>query len=126
MLKKVEKKENAATPPQTLPLYPNKYFSNVEFILTADLVVCACQVTSVVLTLCDAVDYSPPCSSVHGILQVRILERVAILPLGDLPDPGIQLASVKSPALAGRFFITSATWEAHRLVWNIVIAVESE
>ena len=25
-------------------------------------------------TLCDAVDYSPPGSSVHGILQLRILE----------------------------------------------------
>ena len=24
--------------------------------------------------LCDPVDYSPPCSSVHGILQTRILE----------------------------------------------------
>ena len=29
-------------------------------------------------TLCDARAYSPPGSSVHGILQVRILERVAI------------------------------------------------
>ena len=113
-------------PPQTLPLYPNKYFSNIEVILTTDLVVCACQVTSVVLTLCDTMDCSPPGSSVHGILQVRILERVAMPPLGDLPDPGIQLASLKSPALAGRFFITSATGEAHRLVWNIAIAVENE
>ena len=30
------------------------------------------------LTLCDPMDYSPPCSSVHGILQARILEWVAI------------------------------------------------
>ena len=30
------------------------------------------------LTLCDPVDYSPPGSSVHGILQARILEWVAI------------------------------------------------
>ena len=29
-------------------------------------------------TLCDPVDYSPPGSSVHGILQARILEWVAI------------------------------------------------
>ena len=29
-------------------------------------------------TLCDSVDCSPPGSSVHGILQPRILERVAI------------------------------------------------
>ena len=30
------------------------------------------------LTLCDSMDYSLPCSSVHGILQARILEWVAI------------------------------------------------
>ena len=29
-------------------------------------------------TLCDPVDCSPPGSPVHGILQVRILERVAV------------------------------------------------
>ena len=32
---------------------------------------------------------------------------------GDLSDPGINTASLTSPALAGGFFITSATWEAH-------------
>ena len=31
---------------------------------------------------------------------------------GDLPEPGIELASVTSPALAGGFFTTNATWEA--------------
>ena len=31
---------------------------------------------------------------------------------GNLPDPGIQPASLGSPALADGFFITSATWEA--------------
>ena len=31
---------------------------------------------------------------------------------GDLSDPEIELASLTSPALAGRFFTTSATWEA--------------
>ena len=31
---------------------------------------------------------------------------------GDLPDPGIEPASLTFPALAGRFFTTSATWEA--------------
>ena len=31
----------------------------------------------------------------------------------DLPDPGIKPESLKSPALADRFFTTSATWEAH-------------
>ena len=35
-------------------------------------------VTQSCLTLCDPVDCSPPGSSVHGILQARILEWVAI------------------------------------------------
>ena len=33
-------------------------------------------------------------------------------PPGDLPDPGIEPASLMSPALAGGFFTTSATLEA--------------
>ena len=33
-------------------------------------------------------------------------------PLGDLPNPRIKPTSVMSPALAGRFFTTSTTWEA--------------
>ena len=33
-------------------------------------------------------------------------------PPGDFPDPGIQPVSLASPALAGRFFTISATWEA--------------
>ena len=32
-------------------------------------------------------------------------------PPGDLSDQGIEPASLTSPALAGRFFTTSATWE---------------
>ena len=31
---------------------------------------------------------------------------------GNLPNPGIKPASLTSPALAGGFFTTSATWEA--------------
>ena len=31
---------------------------------------------------------------------------------GDLPDSGIEPTSLASPALAGRFFSTRATWEA--------------
>ena len=34
---------------------------------------------------------------------------------GDLPHPGIEPASLMSPALAGGFFTTSTTWEAPNL-----------
>jgi len=33
-------------------------------------------------------------------------------PPGDLRNPGIELVSLMSPALAGRIFATSTTWEA--------------
>ena len=47
-------------------------------------------------------------SSVHGILQARILEWVACPAPGDLPHPGIKPVS---PALAGGFCTNCATWE---------------
>ena len=62
--------------------------------------------------LCDPMNYISPGSSVLGILQARILEWVACLPPGDLPDSGIEPTSLMPPALAGGFFTTSATWEA--------------
>ena len=46
-------------------------------------------------TLCDPMDYSLPDSSVHGILQARILELGSHSP-EHLPDPGIKPGS---PAL---------------------------
>ena len=58
------------------------------------------------LTFSDSMDCSLPDSSVHGILQARIL--VCFLP-GDLPDPGIEPASLMPPTLAGGLFTTSAT-----------------
>ena len=39
---------------------------------------CCCLVAKSCLTLCDPMDYSLPCSSVHGISQARILKWVAV------------------------------------------------
>ena len=58
-------------------------------------------------------DCSPPGPSVHGILQAGTLEKVPFPPLGDLPYPGMELESPASSALAGGFFTSWATWEAH-------------
>ena len=55
--------------------------------------------------LCDPVDCSPPGFSVHGILQVRILEWEAISFSRGSSNPGIKSVS---PALAGEFFTTRA------------------
>ena len=55
------------------------------------------------LILCDPMDCSLPGSSVYGLPY--------LLP-GHLPDKGIKPESLTSHAFAGRFFTTSATWEA--------------
>ena len=47
------------------------------------------------LTLCDPMDCSPPGSSVHGILQARMLEWVA-MPPGELPEPELKPTSLVS------------------------------
>ena len=39
-------------------------------------------------------------------------------PPGDLPDPGIESTSLVSPALAGGFVTTSATWEERLNIEN--------
>ena len=50
-------------------------------------------VTQSCLTLCNLMDGSPPGSSVHGILQGRILEWVAIpFPRGSSPTQGWNLS----------------------------------
>ena len=41
-------------------------------------------------------------------------------PPGDLPDPGIEPASPGSPAWAGRFFTTSAPWEAQERTYGMI------
>ena len=44
---------------------------------------------------------SLPGSFVNGSIQARALEWAAFLTPGDLPDPGIETASLTSPASAG-------------------------
>ena len=50
------------------------------------------------LTLCDPMEYSLPDSSVHGILQTRILEWVAVSFSRESFQSGIE---PRSPALQG-------------------------
>ena len=62
--------------------------------------------------LCEPMDCGPPGSSVHGILQARILEWFA-MPFSRRPSrPMVDPTSLMSPALAGGFFTTSATSDA--------------
>ena len=60
--------------------------------------------------LCEPVDYGPPGSSVHGILQAKILEWVAMPSSRGSSQPRkSNLQLLMSPAVIGRFF---TTWEA--------------
>ena len=63
-------------------------------------------------TGCDSMDCSPPGSAVRGVFQARILECVAMSPSRESSQPRDRTRSLTSPALAGRFFTTNATWEA--------------
>ena len=63
-------------------------------------------------TFCEPVTWSPPGSSVHGILQERIMEWDAMLSSGGSSKSRSLTQSLMSPTLADRFLTTSATWEA--------------
>ena len=43
---------------------------------------------------------------------------------GDLSNPGIKPMSLTSPALSGRFFTISATWEAHFRVSHYTVTIK--
>ena len=64
------------------------------------------------LILCDPMDCRLPGSSVCGILQARILEWIAMLSSRGSSWPSNWTHVSMSPAMAGRFFTTSTTWEA--------------
>ena len=64
------------------------------------------------LSLFNPMHCSPPGSFVHGILQARILEWVVVLASRGSSQPRDRTqVSYASPALAGGFFTTGATWE---------------
>ena len=67
-------------------------------------------------TLCDLMDCSPP-GVRRAPLSIEFSRQeywsgLSCPPPGDLLDPGIDRASLMSPALAGGFFTTIANWEA--------------
>ena len=58
--------------------------------------------------LCNPMDCSLPGSSVHGFPRQEYWSGLPCLPPGDVPNPGIKPTSLMSPALAGKFFATTA------------------
>ncbi|XDA82261.1 hypothetical protein R6Z07F_012183 [Ovis aries] len=64
------------------------------------------------LTLCDPTGYSPPGSSSMGFSRQEYWSGLSCPPPGKSSQPRNQIAFLTSPALAGGFFTTSATWGA--------------
>ena len=65
-------------------------------------------------TLCSPMDCSRQAVSM-GLSRQEHWSGLPFPTPGDLPDPGIEPASLISPALAGGFFTTSATWKPWRV-----------
>ena len=67
---------------------------NVVFTPSYYFIVVCVLISQSCSTLCDSKDCNPPGASLHGVLQARILQWVAILFSRDLPDPRIKLKSL--------------------------------
>ena len=78
------------------------------------------SVTQSCLTLCDLMDYSPPGSSVHGILQARILEYVFISFSRGSSPPRIE---PRSPALEADFLLSEARGKPKGYLAGIYIQI---
>ena len=98
--------------PQPNPQFPctncifYKTFSQRSPLWLRDLNYITCSVTELCLTLCDPMDYSLPGSSIHGILQARILEWVAMPSSTGSSCPRNRTCVSCSSCIAGGFFTT--------------------
>ena len=73
---------------------------------TNDLMCMRAQLLQSCLTLCDPMDWGPPGSSVHGILQTRILEWVAMPCTRGSSQPRDQTHFFCVSCIASIFFTT--------------------
>ena len=72
------------------------------------------------LTLYNPKDCNLPASLSMGFARQVHQSEFSCPPPRDLPNPGMESASLIFPALAGRFFTTSATWEAPPKLYDTV------
>ena len=80
--------------------------------LFSGILMCVCMLSSIShVRLCDTTVAHQALLSM-GFSRQEFWSGLLCPPPGDLPDPGIELTSLMSPELAGRFLTTSATWKA--------------
>ena len=81
------------------------------------------EVTQSCSTLCDPMDYSLPGSSLHGILQARVLEWVAISSSRGSSWPRDQTHVSSVSCLAGRLFTHRAITETQMSLYSYLLLV---
>ena len=81
----------------------------IHFYLT--MCICVCVSCLFLSNSLISLDCSPPGSSVHGILQARILEWVAMPSFRGSSPPRDQTCVSYVACIASGFFTTSPTWE---------------
>ena len=70
------------------------------------------------------VDCQAPLSM--GFSKQEYCSGLPFCPPGDLSNPGIEFISLTSPALTGRFFTTTATWDfIHSTDKNAVLRIQN-
>ena len=74
---------------------------------------CVCSVAQWCPTLCDPSDCILLAALSMEFSRQEYWNGLPFPTPGDSPDLGIEPTSLASPALAGKFVTTSATWEAH-------------
>ena len=77
-------------------------------------------------TLCNSIDGSPPGSSVHGTLQARVLEWVAVSPSKGSSQTRDQTHVSCGSCIAGRFFTTESPGDAQTLIGSMSIPKPSQ
>ena len=95
-------------------LQPQVMFNNKQPMLCIRSSCVRAELLQLCPTLCNPIDYNPPGSSIHGILQARILDWVATPSSRRSSQAGDQTPVSLSPALPGRSFTTSTIQEAHQ------------
>ena len=88
--------------------YSLAYFSDYFPLIYLMLLTCF----SCIRLFCNFMGWRLPGSSIHGILQARILAWVAMLSSRGSSPLRDQTPVSQSSTLTGGFFTTSATWEA--------------
>ena len=78
-----------------------------------------CEQSFSCVQLCNPVDCSLPGSSIHGILQARILDWVAVLSSRGSSQVSDQTCIFCSSCTAGRFFISEPSGKLWEVKWAL-------